>query len=256
MKDERRMSFDRVAELYDEVRPGYPDELVQDIIKLSGIQAEARILEVGCGTGQATRPFAERRYHMVCLEIGNRLAEIATQNLAGFPGVEVVNAAFEDWESEPEHFDLVISGTAFHWVDPTVGYTRAAGVLKPGGTLAVFWNFHVRPEAEPFQSMQEHYRRHAPQMVEVTPWEERLQKQKADFEASGRFTPIRVREYRWETESSAEDYIRGMGTQSSHIMLEPEARRKLLAGIRREIERHGGTVRQPWVTALLLAQRL
>ncbi len=250
------MSFNRVAELYDEVRPGYPDELIADIVKLSGIPADGRILEVGCGTGQATRPFAEQGYHMVCLELGDRLAALAARNLAGFPDVEVVNTAFEQWTPERRSFDLVISGTAFHWIEPALGYAGAAEALNPGGTLALFWNFHVRPDCEPFASMQALYRRYAPAMAEFVPWEVWLGQRKAEFEESGRFGPVQERRYRWESESNADEYIRGMGTQSDHIMLEPEAREKLFAGIRHEIERHGGTVLQPWVTALLLAQRL
>ena len=250
------MSFNRVAELYDEVRPGYPDALITDILELSGIPPGGRIIEVGCGTGQATVPFAERGYHMVCLELGDRLAALAARNLAGFQNVTVTNSAFEEWTPEAERFDLAISGTAFHWIVPDIGYPRAAEALKPGGTLALFWNFHVQPDTEPFASMQAHYRRHAPSMAEVTSWEDRLRERRVEFEESGRFGPVQERLYPWESEVNADEYIRGMGTQSDHIMLEPDARAKLFAGIRSEIVTHGGVVRQPWVTALLLARTL
>lgn len=54
MPDSRRNTFDSVACRYDEIRPGYPDELIDDIECLSGIPDDGRILEIGCGTGHAT----------------------------------------------------------------------------------------------------------------------------------------------------------------------------------------------------------
>ena len=53
-----KTTFNTVASLYDEVRPGYPDELVRDVLDLSEIDRSGKILEVGCGTGQASRLFA------------------------------------------------------------------------------------------------------------------------------------------------------------------------------------------------------
>jgi ubiquinone/menaquinone biosynthesis C-methylase UbiE len=55
-----RSTFDRTALLYDKVRPGYPEELFEDVVSLSGVPAGGRVLEVGCGTGQATLPLARR----------------------------------------------------------------------------------------------------------------------------------------------------------------------------------------------------
>ena len=60
-----------MAELYDEVRPGYPEQLVEDVITLFRVPDGGRILEVGCGPGNGTRLFAERGYEMVCLEAGD-----------------------------------------------------------------------------------------------------------------------------------------------------------------------------------------
>ena len=117
----KRTSFDRAARLYDEARPGYPEELVADVVALSDIPEGGRILEIGCGTGQATLPFARRGHRMLCLDIGPEMAAVAAENLRSFPGVEVRAQAFEDWQPDGELFDLVLSGTAFHWVDQRVG---------------------------------------------------------------------------------------------------------------------------------------
>jgi ubiquinone/menaquinone biosynthesis C-methylase UbiE len=59
-RDRLRTTFDEAASLNDEVRPGYPEDLFDDVISLSGIPAGGRIMEIGCGTGQATVPVAKR----------------------------------------------------------------------------------------------------------------------------------------------------------------------------------------------------
>lgn len=138
-----RTTFNTTAHLYVEVRPGYPKELVQDVINLSALTEHSRILEVGCGTGKATQSFAEREYEMICLDIGADLIAVAREKLSGFPNVSFVEQAFEEWESDGK-FDLVISATAFHWVDPKVRYLRASEALESGGSLAVLSNQHVR----------------------------------------------------------------------------------------------------------------
>src|SRR5262245_3983324 len=66
--------FDDVAQLYDEIRPHYPEEIVEHIIAFAALPAHARVFEVGCGTGQMTLPFAKRGYTVVALDQGPRLA--------------------------------------------------------------------------------------------------------------------------------------------------------------------------------------
>ena len=116
---ELKTIFNTAPTLYEDVRPGYPAELIRDVIDLSGLEDNKRVLEIGCGTGKATRPFAERGYELVCLDIGADLIAVARESLKEFPNVSFVEQAFEEWESNGK-FDLIISATAFHWVDPKV----------------------------------------------------------------------------------------------------------------------------------------
>jgi ubiquinone/menaquinone biosynthesis C-methylase UbiE len=66
--DRRRTSFDEVADLYDEVRPSYPASVIDHIIQFAGVQDDSEILEIGCGTGQMTMPFAEKGCRILALE--------------------------------------------------------------------------------------------------------------------------------------------------------------------------------------------
>jgi SAM-dependent methyltransferase len=133
----RPESFNAVAALYDRARPAYPQELLDDLWTLTGIRPGARVLEIGCGTGQITVPLARHGLRVTALEPGDALADIARQNLAGHPAAEVVEARFEDYELPAEPFDLVISATAFHWVEPSIRVAKSAAALAPGGHLAV-----------------------------------------------------------------------------------------------------------------------
>ncbi len=126
-------SFDTVASLYDEFRPEYPPELVEAVISLSGIMDGGRILEIGSGTGKATRLFARRGYLIHCIEPGRNLAAVAARNLKDFPGVTFEITRFEESRDLCSEFDLVMSAQAFHWVPKEIGYAKAARALKPAG---------------------------------------------------------------------------------------------------------------------------
>jgi ubiquinone/menaquinone biosynthesis C-methylase UbiE len=129
--------FDEIAAEYDRHRPAYPDELVDHACRVAGIRSGDRVLEVGCGSGQLTRGLAARGLHVTAVEPGKSLMALARQNLEGAGEVEYVNAQFEDALLPREQFQAVFSASAFHWIDPEVSWQKAAGVLVPGGTLAL-----------------------------------------------------------------------------------------------------------------------
>jgi 16S rRNA A1518/A1519 N6-dimethyltransferase RsmA/KsgA/DIM1 with predicted DNA glycosylase/AP lyase activity len=81
-REEGRATFNQDAELYDRSRPGYPDELIADLVRLAGIAPGSRVLEIGCGTGQLTLPLAKRDCQIVALDIGPDLAAVARRKMA------------------------------------------------------------------------------------------------------------------------------------------------------------------------------
>jgi 16S rRNA A1518/A1519 N6-dimethyltransferase RsmA/KsgA/DIM1 with predicted DNA glycosylase/AP lyase activity len=94
-----RTLFDQAATAYDETRPGYPPKLIDKLVELAALPEKARILEIGCGTGQITRPLAARGYDIVAIELGEQLARVARENLANYPRVQVIGQAFGNMES-------------------------------------------------------------------------------------------------------------------------------------------------------------
>ena len=92
-----RAGFDLAAEDYQRTRPVCPPQLFDDLIHRTGLEAGDRVIEIGCGTGQATVPLAQRGLTVTAIELGAGLAAVARHRLAGFPAAEVVTGTFEDW---------------------------------------------------------------------------------------------------------------------------------------------------------------
>ena len=235
-------TFDEDAELYDRARPGYPPKLYDDLAELAGAGPGSRVLEVGCGTGQATVPLAGRGCRITAVEAGPSMAAVARRNLAGATAVEVVTAEFESWPLPDEPFDVVVSATAFHWIDPAVRMAKAADALRPGGALAVVRTQHVRGGTEEFfVEVQRCYERFDP---ETPPG---LQPPAADdtdgsdhaeeVQRSGRFGPTVFRRYQQDLTYTTSEYLEVLRTYSGHRALPEAARNGLLECIAGLIDR-------------------
>lgn len=257
-----RTTFDQDALLYHKARPGYPIALIEDIIAFSNIQQNGKILEIGCGTAQATLPFAQRGYSIHCVELGANLAAIAKQNLSPYPKVQVSVGNFEEYPLQEKSFDLVISATAFHWIDPDVGYRKVAEALKPGGAIALFWNKHVQTQvsADFFKSVQNIYARVVPEMAERFPGSIHPDSVptpvKDEIDRSTLFEDVKVLKYRWEAEYTSNAYVKLLNTYSDHLALEKEIRAKLFSGIEKLIETEfDGHIVKEYLSILYLAHR-
>jgi SAM-dependent methyltransferase len=159
-REHLRAGFNRAAEDYQRTRPVCPPQLFDDLIDLAGLEAGDRLLEIGCGTGQATVPLAERGLNVTAIELGAELAAIARRRLAGFPAVDVVTSTFEDWPAQDATFDAVVAVSSLHWIDPQLRYLKPYELLRPGGSMAVAGCLWARPAgAERFWTdVQEDYR--------------------------------------------------------------------------------------------------
>ena len=257
-----RTTFDRAALLYDEARPGYLDELFEDVVSLSNIQPDGRIIEIGCGTGQATVPFARRGYSILCIELGENLAAVARRNLAAYPRAEVCTGSFEEHPVEEGVFDLAISATAFHWLDPTVAYPKVAHLLRHKGAIALFWNEHVQSDAGKgfFEAAQEVYEREAPEIAlddyKGPPQPHEVTDRTGEIEDTRLFGEVATRRYRWDEAYDTESYIRVLNTYSGHRSLNDATRQRLLHGIAELIDsKYNGRVVKGYLTTLYVAHR-
>lgn len=254
-----RTIFDQAVDEYDAIRPGYPSTLIDDIITITALPINGCVLEIGCGTGQATLPFAQRGYQMTCLDIGPALAARAAANCQPYPNVAIHVTSFEDWPAPPETFDLAISATAFHWIPPEIGYPKSASLLKNSGALAIFSNEHPTPHTDFFAEVQPIYQRVVPEWNHLqtrTTIETRIATTVATINDTSLFAPVIVKTYPWSQTYTTDEYIRLLNTYSDHRNLAPRQRTQLFRELAHVLEtRYGGTITKPYLAVLYIAKK-
>ncbi|OKH61105.1 class I SAM-dependent methyltransferase, partial [Scytonema sp. HK-05] len=242
--------------------PAFSRGEYQAIVSLSGIPSTGRILEIGCGSGQATIPFARRGYRLLCIELGENLAAVARHKLAAYPLVKVQTGAFEDWSIQEGAFDLVVAATAFHWLDPAIAYPKAACALRTGGAIALFWNLHIHTDdTSPhfFEAVQQLYCRFAPELVKddkPLPRPDEVEDKTGEIEQTGLFGKVAIRKYRWDVVYDAASYIRVLNTYSGHLNLNKTKRQRLFRAIAELIDtQFNGCITKGYLTSLYVARR-
>jgi SAM-dependent methyltransferase len=259
-REHLRTTFEDSPETYDRARPVAPPEVFDDLVTLARLAPGSRIVEIGCGTGQATLPLAERGLEIVGVELGERLAALARRKLAAFDRVTIVTSSFEDWDPGGERFDAVVSVNAFHWLDPGVRLAKSAAVLGDGGFLAVLGMHSVMPDDadEAWLELQEDYdavlgveaRSERPAHPDAVP------DRSAELLAGGHFCDVVVRRRLWTLTLGADEYLERLGTSAWHHRLDDGARRELFDRIGRRIRaRPDQAIRTPLLAMLYVARR-
>jgi SAM-dependent methyltransferase len=250
-------TYDRVAQLYARVRPGYPPVLVDDLVAYGRLSAGDRVLEVGAGTGQATVALADRGLRVVALEPGRAMAALARQATSSRPGVEVVEARFEEWAGEGG-FGLVACAQSWHWLDPATRLSRAHRLLVPGGALALWWHRHGLPDPALRESLNAVYRDMAPNLHlrGEPPMPDLHDDVGLELTGASGFGDVEIEAYPWQQEYQAPDFLDLLRTHSDHCVLDPGGLDRLVEEMGRAIEAGGGTVLLHYVTGLYLARRL
>ena len=151
LRQEARTIYGGDAEGYDAGRPDYPDELYQIVTSRCGLRAGASVLEIGAGTGLATRRLVAAGARVVAVEPDENMAARLAAAVGG--QVEIVAGTFEQAPLPQDRFDLAVAATSFHWVDQAVGLPRLGQVIRPGGWAAVWWTIFDDPDRpDPFRA--------------------------------------------------------------------------------------------------------
>ena len=238
--EKRKNWYSQVADAYNRARPRYHQNLVNRVIELASLSPEKRILELGCGPGIATTAFAKTGCSIVGLEPNQKFCQLARQNCATYPNVEIINTTFEDWELEGEIFNAVLAATSFHWIFSEVKYQKAADGLPEHGHLILLWNTPPQPTLQIWQLLDEVYDLHAPLLAryeDIKVHQQNLRKFSKDVVDSGFFIDLASEEFVSQVNYSIDDYLALLSSLSPYMALKKEKRDGLFISLRESLEK-------------------
>ncbi len=250
-------TFDSAALDYDKSRPAYPADIYEDIRRYKPIPPGSSVLEIGVGTGKASRPILDTRCHWTGLEPGERLAALARCRYQAYESFSLLNRTFQDFHGDDGSFDLIYAATAFHWIPEDYGYRRVFDLLKPGGAFARF-AYHAGPdrgrgalEAE----IRALYRKYMGTESPPAAFGEEDARKLAEKALAYGFVDIRHSLYHRTKDFTADAYMALLRTYPDHRKMEPSDRRALFDGIHCAIRRHGGIMTVYYTMDLELARK-
>ncbi|HEX2850693.1 MAG TPA: class I SAM-dependent methyltransferase [Acidimicrobiales bacterium] len=253
---DKRLSFNEVPDIYDEIRPSYPAALYDVLFGM--LPPHPEIVEVGPGTGQATKDLLDRGATVHAIEIGPATAAKLRANLPS-DRLRVTVGDFEQVAIARACADAVFSATAYHWISPQAQTDRPATVLRPNGLVTIVDLIQVTsPEDRGFfDAAQPIYEKHgeghdgprAPSREAVDPPMRKL------LEGDDRFAEVRVHRWDWDQTYSAAQYRKLMLSFSVTQVMAPAERLGLLDDIETFINEHyAGLVTRPLVATLTTAR--
>ncbi|WP_310416737.1 class I SAM-dependent methyltransferase [Chamaesiphon sp. OTE_8_metabat_110] len=246
-KLQRNRWYGSVTQAYDKVRPKYAQAFLECAIEVAKIPANGQILEVGCGPGTATISLARLGFSVIALEPSLAACEVARQNVAAYPNIEIINTSFEEWEPVDREFDAIVAATSWHWVSPENKYQKAASMLKNTGVLVLLWNTTMMPPLVIFEHLTEIFRQHLPAFAEYKDRDREVQELNIFVDAaidSGLFSNLRTEVRVNEVNYAIDDYLQLLTTYSPCIALAPESRHELSESLRAVLAQNCGTQMQ------------
>ena len=254
-----RHTFDDVALLYNEARPGYPDELFSALIYATHLHKGAKLLEIGPGTGQATKPLAEKGFDITAIELGVALAGVAKYELREYKKVQIIAGAFEEITLPPTSFDLVFAATSFHWIDPSLKYLKTHEILKSHGHLAIIHTNHIsdergdtffkvsQPIYDRYDFTDKHRKPELPKSKDLKP---------NDIDES-LFRSIHFQLFPVVITYNAKSFVRLLGTYSNHLAAAKEVQQAFFTEIENLInDKFQGKIDKHFSMSLTIAEKV
>jgi SAM-dependent methyltransferase len=264
----RRGLFGNDVAAYDTGRPGYPERVYELLRTRCGLGTGRRVLEIGPGTGQATGRLLDGGSEVTAVELSDDMAEFLRAKFE-YDQLNIAVGAFEEVELDPGSFDLVVAATAFHWVPTAPALQRCADLLRPGGWLALWWNFYGDPNRpDPFNdALRPILHRLAPPLLDIPGAENvvtgvpayalDIDARVAEIEASGRFGAVEHEVITWTGRHTSEELRAMFASFSPWLALPAEQRTLALDALERlATEQFDGMVERPYLTPLYTAPNL
>lgn len=225
--------FNERCFIYDKYRPTYIDDLFEDIFQMIDLNPNSEVLEIGIGTGQATKPILETGCNILALEIGDQLASFTKEKFQEYSNFKIENTSFEDSNLYENSYDLVFSASAFHWIPEEFGYSKVFKILKPNGIFARFANhpYPARDNLELFEAIQQCYRKYLPDSKPSLEYTEEKARIRADLSKKYGFIDSKYNIYKRRRTHNAQEYVKLLDTMHDHIALDENLRKMLFNDI-------------------------
>ena len=250
-RNEVHQVFASVAEKYLKYRPKYPEELITEAIQLSPLlhkttgDQSPHILELGCGPATLTLPLLKRGFRVTAVDPGTGMIALAKEVCKEYVAtnqVEFFESTFANFETD-QKYDAIVAASSFHWVmaepDPDAIRARLHSILKPQGTLILFWNGQPQLDQRIQDSVADalNQPKESGGEAAVKMFDERLLDPLVE---SKLFAPFTTRICSIDRAVDLEDYFEWLKTFSTCIRMSPEEQeehfRKMASVLRNECD--------------------
>ena len=259
--EQRAHWYSPSALAYDKTRPRYPAGLIAHVAHLTRLSSFSKLLEVGCGPGTATTAFAGFECSIVCVEPNPDFCELARKNCQPFQNVMIKQSSFEEWPLEQSAFDIVVSASAFHWIQPAVGYPKVADALCDNGYLVLLWNKEPQPTYTVWTLFAEVYNQLGLPSLGQYQTEETQQDMLFALAQpaidSELFKEVSSKQMKIDVNYTADDYILLLSSFSPYLSLDESVRTNLFTALRSKIHDDlNGCIDLSYISAATIYQKV
>lgn len=249
---ELKLTFNTDAASYDKYRPNYCKALFSDLVNYCQLNNDMKVLEIGIGTGQATKPILDTGCQVTAIEIGDKLAEFTRDKYITYDNLHIITSDFESVELEEGTYDLIYSASAFHWIPMDFGMKKVKKLLKDHGVFAWISSTPVpsKKSEDVFNEIQKVYWDY-PQYFKplsspnidglVESLNKKLANRHQDF-LKYEFKDVKDNMYHSSRQVSAKDYAETTSTYSDHKIIPHNDRMAFQKRIEMSIDGCGGSI--------------
>ncbi len=248
--------FNKVAEYYDKYRPGYPQEMIDSLISVTGITEGSDLLEIGCGSGKATEQLIEKGFNILGIDPGEDLVHIGNERFKN-ENVNFEKGRFEEYDFGQKKYDVIYAAQSFHWLPQPIGYQKCADVLKDNGYLALFWNMYVINDNDVDKELLEISEQYGgiADFVTEAECESRINSivsQIVDFNLFEKPTVIRKL---WKQNYTADEFYGFALTGNRFMQNSDEDKKKAYHDIVALAQKNGDVIERPYLCVLYIAKK-
>jgi len=248
-----RFSFDKESRNYRIFRRDHLKKLIADVIKTSNLSINSRVLDIGCGTGKSTIPFARTGAEILGIDISQNMINEAKKVSKAYRNISYKRVSFEKAVLPDNYFDLITSGSSFHWLDRKSAYRKINKTLKGGGHLAIFWSSGPQRHTKLSSEVREIYAKHSVTYPKgFSKFESTLL---AEIKKSSLFKNLSFRKYQTTEKYTKRQYLNRFTTLSFIICMEKNEKEALFKDLRKLLSTYASPICLQREYKLILAEK-